>query len=328
MFRKSSIVRLRACLFVAIVLTVLPALAQRTTGDDAVWLDRPLTNWNQGTTSIPSAPPRGSNLIAGGRCRESVRPADSIPDRALMGRGWVPYGRVQSFGPTTVITAMSGVDGMCRPMGYQAFVFRNGRFAGTLSPRPMGSREDGSLTDVNLLSPTSIAADFNHYSSSDALCCPSRHSTVVYEIGKAKNAFVSPKEVTTEANCLPAQASGGGGEGNVPSGPGIFGRRWRLSTIKGVAVAGGDAYIEFDQANKRFTGNTGCNRMSGQFELSGNQIKPSRVISTKMACLDSGKMQVESDFTRALESVTRFELDNNNLRLFADGQEVLTFVSQ
>ena len=129
---------------------------------------------------------------------------------------------------------------------------------------------------------------------------------------------------------MPGQTSGGGGggEGNVSSGQDIYGKRWRLSTIKGVAITGGDAYIEFDQANKRFTGNTGCNRMSGQFELSGSQIKPSRVISTRMACLDSGKMQVESDFTRALESVTRFELDNNNLRLFSDGQEVLTFVNQ
>jgi hypothetical protein len=71
---------------------------------------------------------------------------------------------------------------MCRPWDYQAFVFDKGAFAGTLSPVLMDSRTDGALSDVRLLSPTSIEATFLRYVDADPLCCPSRVSTVRYRV--------------------------------------------------------------------------------------------------------------------------------------------------
>ncbi len=53
------------------------------------------------------------------QCREQVRPAITANDQALNKAGWLLYGSVQTYGKTSVISAMSGVDGMCRPMGYQ-----------------------------------------------------------------------------------------------------------------------------------------------------------------------------------------------------------------
>jgi hypothetical protein len=71
---------------------------------------------------------------------------------------------------------------MCRPRQYQDFVFIGGAFAGTLSPQPMDSREDGSLTRVSLQSRSRLTADFQRYGENDPLCCPSRTTTVVFEI--------------------------------------------------------------------------------------------------------------------------------------------------
>jgi hypothetical protein len=61
-------------------------------------------------------------------------------------------------------------------------VFQNGVFAGTLSPTPMDSRTDGSLTEVNLYRQGYIGASFNRYQPEDALCCASRQSFVSYNV--------------------------------------------------------------------------------------------------------------------------------------------------
>ncbi|HYV53859.1 MAG TPA: META domain-containing protein, partial [Chitinophagaceae bacterium] len=64
------------------------------------------------------------------------------------------------------------------------------------------------------------------------------------------------------------------------------GRRWVLTEMKGVPVqlSGGrrDAYINFEAAEKRFTGNGGCNQVSGNYSLDKKNIHFGEVISTKM----------------------------------------------
>jgi hypothetical protein len=77
---------------------------------------------------------------------------------------------------------MAAADGMCRPMSYQAFVFSNGSFVGTLSPVPMDSRTDGALSTFRLLDASRVQAEFARYTESDPLCCPSRISTVDYSV--------------------------------------------------------------------------------------------------------------------------------------------------
>jgi hypothetical protein len=95
---------------------------------------------------------------------------------------------------------MSGVDGMCRPMGYQDFVFVDGKFAGTLSPRPMDSRTDGASQRIVLQNSDRIIVVFNRYKDTDPLCCPSQLSRVVYQIETVSGLpVVVPKEAETEA---------------------------------------------------------------------------------------------------------------------------------
>jgi len=101
------------------------------------------------------------------------------------------------------------------------------------------------------------------------------------------------------------------------------GRRWVLTEMKGVPVqlSGGrrDAYINFEAAEKRFTGNGGCNQISGNYSLDKKDIHFGEVISTKMSCED---IQFENTFLSALSNIDRYEQRGNDL-LFKKKKDVL-----
>ena len=60
-------------------------------------------------------------------------------------------------------------------------------------------------------------------------------------------------------------------------------------------------------------GNSGCNQFSGDYELSdGNRIRFSRVISTKIACMD---MTLEHRFLEVLANTDNYSLKNDTLSL-------------
>ena len=207
-------IRSLSFLFFSLILAV-PVFGQVS------WLDRPLRNWNTGDGAVPAAPRTLAPIEA--QCRTQVRTPESIADRAVTRAGWSLFGPTQMFGPVTVVTAMAGVDGMCRPMQYNAFVFVRDRFAGTLAPEPMDARSDGSLGDVRLSSPTELGAEFARYTSRDPLCCPSQTSTVRYTIGGGARAVVTPEDADTAAVCR----DGGGTvetQDNVVSGTVTFRR--------------------------------------------------------------------------------------------------------
>lgn len=166
------------------------------------WLDRPLRNWNSGNGAVPNAPRTLAPIEA--MCRSQVRAPESLADRAVTRAGWSLYGPTQSYGAVTVVIAMAGVDGMCRPMQYNAFVFVRDRFVGTLAPETMDARSDGSLTDVRLSGPAELSAEFARYTSRDPLCCPSQTSFVRYSIGSGARSVVAPEDVDTNAVCSDA----------------------------------------------------------------------------------------------------------------------------
>ena len=104
------------------------------------------------------------------------------------------------------------------------------------------------------------------------------------------------------------------------------GRRWVLTEMKGVPVqlSGGrrDAYINFEAAEKRFTGNGGCNQVSGNYSLDKKNIHFGEVISTKMSCED---IQFENTFISALNSIDRYEQRGNDLLLKKKKDVLLRF---
>lgn len=155
------------------------------------WLDRPLAGWNEAGAPLPKAPDPKGDSPTDPRCAGPVRQPATRPERAVAAKGWSLFGTAQVAGSTTILLAEASVDGMCRPWDYQAFVLVKGAFAGTLSPRLMDSRTDGALSDVRLLSPTSVEATFLRYVDADPLCCPSRLSTVHYRIERRSKGPVS-----------------------------------------------------------------------------------------------------------------------------------------
>jgi len=101
-------------------------------------------------------------------------------------------------------------------------------------------------------------------------------------------------------------------------------QNWVLVEMKGVPVqqSGGrrDAHIVFEVAEKRFTGNGGCNQINGNYTLDKNEIKFTDVIATKMACND---IEFENTFLSTLSSIDRYEVNGNDLLLKKKRETVL-----
>jgi heat shock protein HslJ len=153
------------------------------------WLDRPIEQWNTAGAGLPfssqveEAPPDR-------RCAVLARPAETAEDLALNRLGWRLVGSYQGGWGIRLVTATAGYDGMCRPAGYQVFVFVDGEFAGTVSPTPMTSRQDGAQDETRILSTSGnesgpeLIGLFRRYAEGDAACCPSATSAVTYAIDR------------------------------------------------------------------------------------------------------------------------------------------------
>jgi len=150
-------------------------------GKIASWLDdaKP-TSWNTADSAIPTAPKIEGTVDP--RCRQLARPPQLEEDKGLHDRGWDLVGAFHGGWQILVIRGTAGYDGMCRPRQYQDFVFVRGVFAGTLSPHPADSRTDGAPGHVFLEDGTRLIAEYARYAAADPACCPSRTTTVTFEV--------------------------------------------------------------------------------------------------------------------------------------------------
>ena len=173
---RASILTILGTLVVVLTLVLsLPASAQ-----DATWLDGDLASWNTAGMAIPAAPATDGNPDP--RCAARERPAETAEDDALIAEGWRLFLPYQRGWGVTLISGLAGYDGMCRPLGYQSFVFVDGVFAGAISPEPMNSRTTGAATDVNLWYADQVSAEYLRYALDDPLCCPSSTDAVGFTI--------------------------------------------------------------------------------------------------------------------------------------------------
>lgn len=162
------------------------------------WLNQnPPVPFNTAGASIPLAP---SGQIAP-NCASQTRTPANAAEQAVAQRGWLIFGQTVSNQGVQIVNGLSGTDGMCRPWGFNAFVFVNGTYAGTLSPVVMNSREDGVIQQPVIGSATQVTAPFSRYTPSDPLCCPSSTSTVVYAVTTPGGTpVINPVTVNTIAN--------------------------------------------------------------------------------------------------------------------------------
>jgi hypothetical protein len=162
------------------------------------WLDESTpASWTTAGAAIPRAPHQTGTVEP--RCRALARPPESEADKRLTEQGWDLIGAYQGGWGVRVLEGAASYDGMCRPLAYQEFVFVRGVFAGTLSPGAMDSRADGSLNRVTLQGEQRLVAEYARYTRSDALCCPSRTTSVVFEIAPDQ-VLVRPLSTSTVSN--------------------------------------------------------------------------------------------------------------------------------
>lgn len=106
----------------------------------------------------------------------------------------------------------------------------------------------------------------------------------------------------------------------------IESRTWRLASIDAQPVIPSQdprqaVQIVFDGSAQRVSGSGGCNRISGSYQRSGASLKIGPIVSTRMACLDASRGQLETRFITALAATTSYSIAGSELILLdARGQ--------
>ncbi len=189
-----------SCGLIVCVVAALSAMTSAQTRPVAVsWLDAPLASWNKVGAALSKAPITSTDRDKVMKTCDLKLGRSTPAERALADAGWIPFRNFDqqlAQGDIEIMDGMSGADGMCRPMGYNIFVFVGGSFAGTLSPNLMSSRSDASSGAVRILDADTVSAEFVRYTDKDPLCCASSRVTVRYRIDRTgRQPVVMPLDV-------------------------------------------------------------------------------------------------------------------------------------
>ena len=113
------------------------------------------------------------------------------------------------------------------------------------------------------------------------------------------------------------------------SGPALplEGTAWKVTHVETQAVAGPvttrSPGLLFNAAERRVSGSTGCNRLSGRYKLDGARLTFPPFATTRMVCPDA--IDLESRVLAALERVARYRIVGQRLEfLDAKGVVVMT----
>ena len=109
--------------------------------------------------------------------------------------------------------------------------------------------------------------------------------------------------------------------------PRLDGAFWSLIELNGYPIESLDRtdtpHIVFISEDTQVAGSGGCNRFTGNYEMSGDSLSFGPLASTTMACPRS--MDQETVFQQALGATTNFDLYGNVLELWSDGRFVARF---
>lgn len=120
-----------------------------------------------------------------------------------------------------------------------------------------------------------------------------------------------------------ASAGPGDGTGMTPEG-----REWRLLEMNGEPARATPPTLRLDAAEKRVSGNTGCNSYFGSYELSGDSLSFGALASTRRACLDPAANTQEGAYLGALNRTRTWRLDGGALVLSGEEGELARFSPQ
>lgn len=273
------------------------------------WLDKESPdNWNTGKKSVPRPPAYPADELA--RCGHTVRPATTVADNVLTNLGWKLVGPAQVWGKTAVVQVTREFDGQCRPFGYEVLVFSENKLVGSMSPKPMDSRTDGSLFSVELYNEHELRAQYNRYKDSDPSCCASGSATVFFSVNEENGGLnLVPHNVTSTLKEEPASAN-------------LENTKWKwvefVSPVEDTAIASPENYtLQFGE-NGSLSAQVDCNKGVGTYTHSGSSLTFSPLAVTRMACPEGS---MDSKFLNHLQWVRIMKIEGNNLflDLFADG---------
>jgi heat shock protein HslJ len=110
----------------------------------------------------------------------------------------------------------------------------------------------------------------------------------------------------------------GGQPGDLIAGP------WTVEAVDGAVLpATAEVDITFDPASSQVFGNSGCNRYSGGFTLTGEGLSFGAAAGTMMACPED-QMAVEQAFLGGLTTISRFDIAADGaLELYAADRVVI-----
>jgi heat shock protein HslJ len=106
---------------------------------------------------------------------------------------------------------------------------------------------------------------------------------------------------------------------------------WKLSSFgaagaESPVVEGTTITLKFGP-DTRANGSGGCNTYAGDYQVQGDTVSFSRIISTKKACVVAKVMQQENQYFEALMSSGKFKITENQLSIsYDEGRGVLKFV--
>lgn len=101
---------------------------------------------------------------------------------------------------------------------------------------------------------------------------------------------------------------------------------WALEAFKGKGIAQehflkGVPTLELFVLSQQFMGHSGCNEVSGRFELKSDKVRFTNIRSTKMACPGD----FEASYLSVLQAVNSWRRDNLKLILLKDSEELMVF---
>jgi copper homeostasis protein (lipoprotein) len=102
--------------------------------------------------------------------------------------------------------------------------------------------------------------------------------------------------------------------------PSLRGTAWKLQAPEDPTLInppGRPPELLLATDSERLSGNSGCNRLLGDFQLAGDQLRFTQLVSTKMACT-ADVMAFEQQYLKALDQVRQWNIDKRSL-LLQDG---------
>lgn len=103
-------------------------------------------------------------------------------------------------------------------------------------------------------------------------------------------------------------------------------KRWRLIQMEGKLQEQSPVWLEFDTVAHRISGNGGCNKIAGRFEVADSAITFQQVMSTRMACLDQTANEREATLLRLLTDHTyTFDVADQTLQFYDSSKIILMF---